>query len=260
MATSLASVLETQVPEFGVNVDDDEFYANMAEWLAEQGYRYRERPVTGSGPKGYHLILGKSPRGGRHAIVGKNGEPVWDPHPEDGTGRFLASREAFGILIPLEDSRMAHDSEVPQEYREMMLPVEFRTGTCPGCGNEATLNMDGTVAEHGTCGGWGLPPTLGDYDNPGRSQDSWKSLVEKLERKGYSKHYANAIAGKVNKEKYPPSGRHAEDEHLGFEKLEHKLAHRKGVTNPKALAAYIGREKYGKKGMAKKAAAGRRKH
>lgn len=220
MAACLASVLETQIPEFGVNVTDDEFYANMAEWLAEQGYRYRERPVSGTKPKGYHLILGISPRGGRHAIVGKDGEPVWDPHPEDGTGRFLASRDAFGILIPLEDKRMAHDSEVPQEYREMMLPVEFRTGTCPGCGNEATLNMDGTVAEHGTCGGWGLPPTLGDYDNPGRAQD----------------------------------------EHLGFEKMEHKLAHRKGVTNPKALAAYIGREKYGKKGMAKKAAAGRRKH
>ena len=218
-ATSLASVLETQVPEFGVNVTDDEFYANMAEWLAEQGYRYRERPVTGTKPKGYHLILGISPRGGRHAIVGKNGEPVWDPHPEDGTGRFLASREAFGILIPLEDKRMAHDSEVPQEYRELMLPVEFRTGTCPGCGNEATLNMDGTVAKHGTCGGWGLPPTLGDYDNPGRAQD----------------------------------------EHIGFKKLEEKFKS-EGKKDPGGLAYAVGVKKYGKAGMAKKAAAGRRKH
>ena len=47
------------------------------------------------------------------------------------------------------------------------------------------------------------------------------------------------------------------DEHLGFKKLEGKLAHRKGVTNPKALAAAIGREKYGAKAMAKKSAAGR---
>ena len=44
-----------------------------------------------------------------------------------------------------------------------------------------------------------------------------------------------------------------------FSKLSNKLGKRKGVTNPDALAAYIGREKYGKKGMAKKAAAGRRK-
>lgn len=43
-----------------------------------------------------------------------------------------------------------------------------------------------------------------------------------------------------------------------FKKLENKLAHRKGVTDPAALAAYIGRKKYGEAGMAKKSAAGRR--
>ncbi len=47
-----------------------------------------------------------------------------------------------------------------------------------------------------------------------------------------------------------------EDEHEGFGKLERSLAHRKGVSDPKALAAAIGREKYGAKGMAAKAAAG----
>lgn len=47
------------------------------------------------------------------------------------------------------------------------------------------------------------------------------------------------------------------DEHLGFKKLEHKLAHRKGVTNPKALAAWIGEKKYGKKGMEKRSKAGK---
>ena len=44
-----------------------------------------------------------------------------------------------------------------------------------------------------------------------------------------------------------------------FAKLERSLAHRKGVHNPRALAAWIGRKKYGKKGMAAKAAAGRRR-
>ncbi len=42
-----------------------------------------------------------------------------------------------------------------------------------------------------------------------------------------------------------------------FKKLEHKLSHRKGVYDPAGLAAYIGDEKYGKKGMAKKSEAGR---
>lgn len=93
-------------------------------------------------------------------------------------------------------------------------------------------------------------------DSPAKGEDSWNTLVNKLEKKGYSEHYANAIAGKVNKEKYPPSGKHAKDE--SFEKVEHSLAHRKGVKNPKALAAWIGRKSMGKKAFQAKAAAGRK--
>jgi hypothetical protein len=48
------------------------------------------------------------------------------------------------------------------------------------------------------------------------------------------------------------------DEHEGFQKLENSLAHRKGVSDPKALAAAIGRKKYGAAGMARMAAAGRK--
>jgi hypothetical protein len=46
---------------------------------------------------------------------------------------------------------------------------------------------------------------------------------------------------------------------IGFKRLRNQLARRKGIRNPDAVAATIGRKKYGKKGMAKKAAAGRRK-
>lgn len=45
-----------------------------------------------------------------------------------------------------------------------------------------------------------------------------------------------------------------------FNKLANKLSKRKGVTNPRALAAYIGDKKYGKKEMAEKSAASREKH
>jgi hypothetical protein len=45
-----------------------------------------------------------------------------------------------------------------------------------------------------------------------------------------------------------------------FKKLRGKLAGRKGVRNPGALAAHIGRKKYGKKWMAQMSAAGRRRH
>jgi hypothetical protein len=42
-----------------------------------------------------------------------------------------------------------------------------------------------------------------------------------------------------------------DEKHIGFAKLKGELAHRKGVSNPGALAAYIGDKKYGKKAMQK---------
>lgn len=45
---------------------------------------------------------------------------------------------------------------------------------------------------------------------------------------------------------------------VGFKRLTRQLA-ASGARNPRALAAHIGRKKYGNAGMAKLAAAGRRK-
>lgn len=45
-----------------------------------------------------------------------------------------------------------------------------------------------------------------------------------------------------------------------FKRAKAHFAHEKGVRNPGALAAAVGRGKYGKKGFAKMAAKGRRKH
>jgi hypothetical protein len=42
-----------------------------------------------------------------------------------------------------------------------------------------------------------------------------------------------------------------------FKAMEAKVSHEKGVKNPAALAAYIGRRKYGAARMAKMAAHGR---
>jgi len=57
----------------------------------------------------------------------------------------------------------------------------------------------------------------------------------------------------MNMAKKPPLGSGER-----FKQLTNKLA-AKGAENPKALAAYIGRKKYGAKKMAKMAAAGRKK-
>jgi hypothetical protein len=43
-----------------------------------------------------------------------------------------------------------------------------------------------------------------------------------------------------------------------FAALKSQLAHRKGVTNPGALAAYIGRQKYGAAKMSSWSAKGRK--
>lgn len=47
--------------------------------------------------------------------------------------------------------------------------------------------------------------------------------------------------------------------YVGFEKLVRILAKRKGIKNPRALAAWIGRRKYGKAGFQKLAATGRKR-
>lgn len=44
-----------------------------------------------------------------------------------------------------------------------------------------------------------------------------------------------------------------------FAKLKNRLAHRKGVTDPAALAASIGRKKLGSKEMTRRSVAGRKK-
>jgi len=46
---------------------------------------------------------------------------------------------------------------------------------------------------------------------------------------------------------------------IGFKKLKAQLAKKKGIKNPGAVAAWIGRKKYGKAKFQKMAARGRRK-
>lgn len=94
----LASILELkerQVPDF----PDKGFRQAVDDFLAPFGLVYR-RTSKSVAPFGYHTIEGISPRGGLHAVVGKDGKVVHDPHPQDGTGRGLVTVEYYGVLLP----------------------------------------------------------------------------------------------------------------------------------------------------------------
>ena len=102
--TCLASVLnlrESQVPDFKrANLDPE-----VNRWLGKNyGLQYKELPITDPAPLGYHFILGLSPRGGQHCVVGYNGRLAHDPHPMDGTGRGVKPEE-WGVLVPMSKAQ-----------------------------------------------------------------------------------------------------------------------------------------------------------
>jgi len=67
---------------------------------------------------------------------------------------------------------------------------------------------------------------------------------------------AETKCGCMKKEERKVSGK-VEEKYMGFEKLKRSLAHKKGVKNPAAVAAAIGRKKYGKAKFQHMAAAGK---
>lgn len=83
---------------------DTTWYVEISEWLAiEHGLIYFEfgngdgwaESFAAAGGECFHVISGRSPRGHLHAIVGRNGEPFFDPHPSNAG---LTTIETFGIL------------------------------------------------------------------------------------------------------------------------------------------------------------------
>ena len=90
------------------------------------------------------------------------------------------------------------------------------------------------------------------------TKDDEMDMIEDSEVQGLSSEFKGVGP---NENKYPLGLKGAfsnQDEHEGFEKLDHELAHKPGVEHAAALAAWIGRKKYGAAGMAKKSAAGRK--
>jgi len=108
-AACLASILECEITDVQ-NFPDGVAYdwrRIINEWLAPLKLHYIDMLLNGDGRDelsafwGYHIISGISPRDNKinHAVVGFNGEIVFDPHPSrDG---LIGDEEDFsyGFLI-----------------------------------------------------------------------------------------------------------------------------------------------------------------
>lgn len=88
----IASLLDlpiSQVPHFlqEANGDPSDFWDGLQSFLNARGFAHLETPrlwtFWGEHADIYHEISGPSPRGNGlyHAVVGLNGEIVFDPHP-----------------------------------------------------------------------------------------------------------------------------------------------------------------------------------
>lgn len=98
----IASILE--LPESAVPDLDNTNEKQVDRFLEPFNLVYRQFPAKGVvTPMGYYIVQGLSPRGGLHAVVGRNGRIVHDPHPQDGTGRGLVRVDSYGLLLRREN-------------------------------------------------------------------------------------------------------------------------------------------------------------
>lgn len=88
----IASIIECDIDEIPHFMRDSEYpITDTIKWLDDKGYSYIEFADKGLIEYaqmqywGYHLICGPSPRFSNvyHSVVGYNGEPYFDPHPDE---------------------------------------------------------------------------------------------------------------------------------------------------------------------------------
>jgi hypothetical protein len=100
----VASVLELPLEEVPHFCKEDSWPLNFHEWLNSRGYFWIE--VVGCNShlfieySGYHIISGPSPRNkGLHGVVGLNGEPHFDPHPDKTFLKGEPKDWMYGFLV-----------------------------------------------------------------------------------------------------------------------------------------------------------------
>lgn len=83
----VASLLDRPLSDVPHFAEANEWPLNFHRWLDEQGLTCVEfkdsNPDARAEFWGHHMIIGPSPRAGKHAVIGLNGEIVFDPHPSN---------------------------------------------------------------------------------------------------------------------------------------------------------------------------------
>jgi hypothetical protein len=104
MSAALASLLGLDICEVPYFMEPGDWQARINRWLAPRGLRLKHVMVNTSNfkgwPIGYHILTGFAPRGphrrAAHAVVGKDGVMVHDPHP---SRAGLTSVDGYAVLV-----------------------------------------------------------------------------------------------------------------------------------------------------------------
>lgn len=118
----IASILELQlddVPNFAERMDcnewkDSEWWDDYECFMSKFGLQpLGVEPLIPWTPKGWHLIIGESPRGPYdHIIVGYNGRSKHDPYP--GGGCDLIGATSFEVFVAL-NPQVTEKSTIPRK-------------------------------------------------------------------------------------------------------------------------------------------------
>ncbi|MBD3268527.1 hypothetical protein GF373_17805 [bacterium] len=106
LAACLASIFEVPLSTVEFDVQADDWQEQMDDMLRREfccgtvEFEAKDIKADLRGPRGWHLIEGKSPRGEHwHAIVGKDGKPHFDPSPIGDPQHPLDTMEIYRLFV-----------------------------------------------------------------------------------------------------------------------------------------------------------------
>lgn len=140
----------------------------------------------------------------------------------------------------------------PKSGHKRFTTSSLNTGSTSTHSHERDLHVHGGLSSKPK-----IPGSQGSTNR--RPADTGGIHAAKSNVAGYNNRAADLHRSRINAKRGVASKFNAEEteplveKHLGFKKLKDQLGKEKGVSDPGALAAAIGRKKYGAKGMAARA-------